>query len=354
MHLYFYIYMILYIYNFSFSVFVYRYVLLYTYGRRGMIQEQAGVCSCASIYSMYILYVYIDPPLLFASLQRMYLRPARSTCQWWMERSPSVLLVSCMRLFQWARVEAACETTGLSVNPSSSNPPRRDTRNAQGCVPAASSREVKEPRTQSGEGPSMLLVQDMAFPARWRQGIQEFCLLGGRWPPGTRSRGRTWWNPALCSSAICRGRWRGWRRAAWWRGGRWRRRGHCCWRPLVGICEWWCTGARAAGACEGEEWGVTGQSDEWKKAYNETVGWHAWNLSSEKGALLGSLWRGHSWPRQPHKEIRRALKLRIYFLTELRRAERICSTIELRPKMWLRGVSWIWFELIFCFLPSWD
>lgn len=50
--------MILYIYIKFFFFFVYRYVLLYRYERRGIIQQQAGVCSCASIYNLYILYVY--------------------------------------------------------------------------------------------------------------------------------------------------------------------------------------------------------------------------------------------------------------------------------------------------------
>ena len=62
----------------------------------------------------------------------------------------------------------------------SSNPPRRDAQKAPGCGPAASSPEVTEPTTQSGEGLSMLLAQDMAFPARWRQGTRGFCLPGGR------------------------------------------------------------------------------------------------------------------------------------------------------------------------------
>lgn len=53
MHLYFYIYMIIYIYKIF--LFIYRYVLIYRYGRRGIVQEQAGfVCSCAYIYNMYI------------------------------------------------------------------------------------------------------------------------------------------------------------------------------------------------------------------------------------------------------------------------------------------------------------
>lgn len=38
-------------------MFVYRYVRLYKYGRRGIIQEQAGMHP--SIYNIYILYVYI-------------------------------------------------------------------------------------------------------------------------------------------------------------------------------------------------------------------------------------------------------------------------------------------------------
>ena len=248
-----YIYIYIYIYI-KFSLCLYT-GMDYSLGVEGEVslKEQAGVCSGASIYKMYILYVYLSPLSLYhydeyASDQQGvpvsdagWEAPSSGTCL--------SLAWSCCRRQGW---EQPHETGWPCWIHPSSNPPRKFAQKAPGCGPAASSPEVMEPTTQSGEGPSMLLAQDMAFPARWRQGTRGFCLPGGRWPLGTQSRDRTWWSPALCSSATCRGRWRGWRRAAWWTGGRWRRRARCCWRPRAGTCEWPWRGAKAVGACGGE------------------------------------------------------------------------------------------------------
>lgn len=58
-----------YIYIYKFSLCLYT-GIDYSLGVEGevSVQEQAGVCSGASIYNMYILYVYISLLSLFASL----------------------------------------------------------------------------------------------------------------------------------------------------------------------------------------------------------------------------------------------------------------------------------------------
>lgn len=108
LYLYIYIYDFIYIYTFSLCLYT---GIDYSLGVEGevSVQEQAGMCSGASIYSLYILYVYISPLSLFASLWRIYLWPARSTCQRCRLRSPRSgdLFVTCMELLQEARVGAA-------------------------------------------------------------------------------------------------------------------------------------------------------------------------------------------------------------------------------------------------------
>ena len=69
LYLYIYIYDFIYIYIYTFSLCLYT-GIDYSLGVEGevSVQEQAGMCSGASIYSLYILYVYISPLSLFASL----------------------------------------------------------------------------------------------------------------------------------------------------------------------------------------------------------------------------------------------------------------------------------------------
>lgn len=68
-YIYIYIHMTSYIYIYKFSLCLYT-GIDYSLGVEGevSVQEQAGVCSGASIYNMYILYVYISLLSLFASL----------------------------------------------------------------------------------------------------------------------------------------------------------------------------------------------------------------------------------------------------------------------------------------------
>ena len=68
-YIYIYTYDFIYIYIYKFSLCLYT-GIDYSLGVEGevSVQEQAGVCSGASIYNMYILYVYISLLSLFASL----------------------------------------------------------------------------------------------------------------------------------------------------------------------------------------------------------------------------------------------------------------------------------------------
>lgn len=96
--------LILYIYIKFFFVFVYRYVLLYRYERRGIIQEQAGVCSCASIYNLYILYVYIERAFVIVCIITMNVPPTSeeylSVVNGEKPQMNGSCMVSCMKLFQ--------------------------------------------------------------------------------------------------------------------------------------------------------------------------------------------------------------------------------------------------------------
>lgn len=102
-------------------MFVYRYVLLYRYERRGIIQEQAGVCSCASIYNLYILYVYMERASVIVCIITMTLPPTSEVYLSVVNgEKPHVgdsCMVSRMKLFQQARSAAAREMSGPSVNP---------------------------------------------------------------------------------------------------------------------------------------------------------------------------------------------------------------------------------------------
>lgn len=64
---------------------------------------------------------------------------------------------------------------------------------------------------------------------RWRQDTGSLCPPEGHWQSGTQNKAQTWGNPGFYSSSTCRKQWRGWRRAAWWRGGQSHRTDHCCW-----------------------------------------------------------------------------------------------------------------------------
>lgn len=92
-----------------------------------------------------------------------------------------VLLVSCMKLLQYTKAEAACEMDGPSVK---SAPPlirqggTLETPRPVCQLPLLQRSRSLEPR--AGRELSVLLVQeDMALPVRWIQGTQEFCLPEG-------------------------------------------------------------------------------------------------------------------------------------------------------------------------------
>lgn len=70
---------------------------------------------------------------------------------------------------------------------------------------------------------------EKALSTRWRQDTGSLCPPGGRWQSGTQNKVQTWESPGFYSSSTCRKRWRGWQRAAWWRGGQSHKTDHCCW-----------------------------------------------------------------------------------------------------------------------------
>lgn len=189
--IYIYIYDFTYIYTFSLCLYT---GIDYSLGVEGevSVQEQAGVCSGASIYSMYILYVYISPLSLFASLWTNIPLTSKEYLSAMQAEKPRCgdLFVTCMELLHEARVGAAPWNELAPRESIPSNPPMRDRSEflfpAVGLLPLLRRSQTLQPRA-GRDCPCWLKI--WLFPLDGDRAHEDSVFQEGRWPPGTQSRG---------------------------------------------------------------------------------------------------------------------------------------------------------------------